>query len=156
MKLVIVCGLPGSGKTTLARKLETDLPAIRFCPDEWMDDLSINLYDEKTRAAIEALQWKLGQSLLQQGVTVIIEWGTWGRSERDLLRVRARELGASADLYYLSAPAEMLYSRISKRGMESPPITREAVDRWCVTFQVPSAEEMALFDHVTTIQAERE
>src|SRR5439155_18378252 len=82
-RLIIVCGLPGSGKTTHAKLLEDRLGAIRFSPDEWMDALSLDLYDEERRAKIEALQWKLGQELLAHGLTVIIECGTWGRRERD-------------------------------------------------------------------------
>jgi predicted kinase len=105
-RLIIVCGLPGSGKTTLAKRLEESLPAVRLAPDEWMDALSIGLYDEESRARIEALQWKFGQELLKLGLAVIIEWGTWGRSERDTLREGARMLGAAVELHYLSAPPE--------------------------------------------------
>ena len=32
----MLCGLPGSGKTTLAKKLENERQAIRLCPDEWV------------------------------------------------------------------------------------------------------------------------
>ena len=32
-------GFIGSGKTTLARRLETQLGALRFTPDEWMTTL---------------------------------------------------------------------------------------------------------------------
>jgi predicted kinase len=144
--LIIVCGLPGSGKTTLAKELEGRLRAIRFCPDEWMEALSIDIYDEERRAKIEALQWKLGQELLAQGLTIIIEWGTWGRSERDALRLGARALGAAVELHYLHAPADVLFERIQRRGMEKPPIEREAVSRWFEIFQAPTDEEMALFD----------
>ena len=70
-RLIIVCGLPGSGKTTLAKTLERRLRAVRFSPDEWMDALSLNLYDESGRAKIEALQWKFGRELLALGHTVI-------------------------------------------------------------------------------------
>src|SRR5580698_2108248 len=80
-RLIIICGLPGSGKTTLAREFETRLHAVRFEPDEWMEALALDLYDEQSRAKIEQLQWKLGRQLLSVGLTVIIEWGTWGRSE---------------------------------------------------------------------------
>jgi hypothetical protein len=41
--LIIVCGLPGSGKTTLAKVLERRLRAVRFSPDEWMDALSLDV-----------------------------------------------------------------------------------------------------------------
>jgi predicted kinase len=145
-RLIIVCGLPGSGKTTLARQLESRLGAVRFSPDEWMDALSLNLYDEDRRGKIEALQWKIGQELLARGLIVIIEWGTWGRSERDTLRLGARALGAAVELHYLSAPANVLFERIQRRDLESPPIERDALSRWVEIFQAPTPEEMALFD----------
>jgi predicted kinase len=145
-RLIIVCGLPGSGKTTLAKVLESRLRAVRFSPDEWMDALSLNLWDEERRARIEALQWRFAQELLAQGLTVIIEWGTWGRSERDTLRLGARALGAAVELHYVSAPADVLFARIQRRDIEKPPIEPDAMSRWFEIFQVPTPEEMALFD----------
>ena len=111
-----------------------------------MDALSINLYDEESRARIEALQWKLGQEILKLGLVAIIEWGTWGKSERDALREGARKLGAAVELHYLSAPPEILFERIRRRGMENPPIKREDVMRWAEMIEVPTEEEMDLFD----------
>jgi predicted kinase len=146
-RLIIVCGLPGSGKTTHAKVIESRLRAVRFSPDEWMDALSLSLYDEERRGKIEGLQWKLGQELLAFGLIVIIEWGTWGRSERDTLRLGARALGAAVELHYLPAPpADVLFHRIQRRARENPSIERDAVFRWFEMFQVPTAEEMALFD----------
>lgn len=145
-RLIIVCGLPGSGKTTLAKSLENSLRAIRFSPDDWMDALSINLWDEENRARIEALQWKIAQQLLALGIVVIIEWGTWGRSERDALRLGARALGAAVELHYLNASADVLFDRIQRRGLEKPPIERDTVTRWLNAFQAPTPEEMALYD----------
>lgn len=145
-KLIIVCGLPGSGKTTHARKLETELRAVRFSPDEWMAALSLDLYDEAQRERIEALQWALAQRLLALGFTIIIEWGTWGRSERDKLRIEARELGAAVELHYLAAPIDILLERTRRRSAENPPIARGQLLQWASIFQEPTPEEMALFD----------
>jgi predicted kinase len=151
-RLIIICGLPGSGKTTLAKALEGRVRGVRFAPDEWMDALSLDLYDEEKRGKIEALQWKIGQELLALGLTVIIEWGTWGRSERDTLRMGARALGAAVELHYLSAPVDVLFERLQRRGAENPPIDRNSLCRWCETFQAPTSEEMALFDAPVVVE----
>jgi predicted kinase len=145
-RLIILCGLPGSGKTTLGRALEGRLRAVRFAPDEWMQALALDYYDEDRRGKIEDLQWKLAQQLLVLGLTVIIEWGTWGRSERDALRLGARALGAAVELHYLNAPPDVLFERIQRRGMENPPIDREELARWFDIFQPPTPEERALYD----------
>lgn len=144
-RLIIVCGLPGSGKSTHARALQARLGAILFSADEWMDALSIDLWDER-RERVEALQWKLAQQLLAAGLTVIIEWGTWSRSERDTLRTTARSLGAAVELHYLSAPVEILLERIQRRARENPRIKEQQLLQWVEMFEAPTPDEMALFD----------
>ena len=129
-----------------------ELGAVRFCPDEWMQALSLNLHDEESRAKIEVLQWTQAQRLLGLGQTVIIEWGTWGRSERDALRLGARALGAAAELHSLSAPVDVLFERIQRRGMEDPPLTREDLVQSAEIFQAPTIEEAGLFDAYKAIK----
>jgi predicted kinase len=152
-RLIIVCGLPGSGKTTYARRLEAEFRAVRMCADEWMDALSIDLWDEAKRAQIEGLQWQFAQQLLALDLTVIVEWGTWGRSERDALRTRARELGAAVELHYLSASIDVLFERIQRRRMETPRVEREQLVRWANAFEAPTAEEEAMFDRTVRVMA---
>jgi predicted kinase len=144
--LFIVCGLPGSGKTTLAKRIETSLSAVRMSADDWMTALSINLHAEGERAKIEALQWELGKRLLSLGQSIVVEWGAWAKSERDLFREEARALDARVELYYLSAPLDELYGRIQRRNMEDPPIQWEDLQGWERIFQQPTAVEMDLFD----------
>jgi predicted kinase len=130
----------------VAQALEHDFDAVRLSPDDWMDALTINLYDEESRQRIESLQWTLAQRLIALGMVVIIEWGTWARAERDALRLRARELGAAVELRYVSAAPDTLFQRIRKRDRETPPITQEDVAKWFAIFQAPTTEEIALFD----------
>lgn len=153
-RFILICGLPGSGKTTLARTLAADENAIRFCPDDWMEQMSLNLWDENRRGKIEALQWEIAQNLMTKGLTVIIEWGTWAKSERDTLRERAQSLGASTEIHYLSASEETLFNRIRRRNKEDPPIKREDVTKWFNFFQEPSTQELKLFDKSQTIFSE--
>jgi len=154
-RLIIVCGLPGSGKTTRATFLESKLGAIRFSADEWLNALSLDFWDEDSRAKIEALQWNLGQQLLAQGVSIIIEWGTWARAERDALRLGARAQGAAVELQYLSAPLDVLFERVRRRPKEDPPIQREQLSEWLDDFQAPTSEEMALFDEPLIAEAKQ-
>jgi predicted kinase len=144
--LTIVCGLPGAGKTTLATELERGHDAVRLCADEWMHTLGIDLWDAQARAKIEALQWTVARQLLARGIPVIVEWGTWSRSERDALRTGAREIGAAVELHYVSAPVDVLFDRVRRRAMENPPITRDQLASWFAAFEVPSADELALYD----------
>lgn len=145
-RLIILCGLPGSGKTTLGKSFEARLGAVRLSADEWMDAIEVDLWDEDKRARIETLQWSVAQRLLDLGMIVIIEWGTWSRSERDSLRMGARALHAAVELHYVFAPPEVLLERIERRAMEDPPITREHLTEWSRLFEVPTEAELALYD----------
>jgi predicted kinase len=144
--LFIICGLPGAGKTTLAKKIEGSLSAVRMSADDWMTALSIKLHAEEQRTKIEALQWELAKRLLSLRQNVVIEWGAWGKRERDAFRTEARALGARVELYYLSAPLEELFSRIQQRNMEDPSIEWPEVQKWADVFEAPAPAEMKLFD----------
>lgn len=144
----MLCGLPGSGKTTTAKRLAAERPGVRLCPDEWLAALGFDLHDEAARADVERLQWHLGQELLALGATVVLEWGTWARSERDEVRERCRELGAAVELHHLDEPVDALWARISARNAlpGEPVLAREDLLRWAASFEAPTAEELAGYD----------
>lgn len=149
-RLFVLCGLPGSGKTTLAIELAARHGAVRMCPDEWMVALHIDLWDADARQRIEAQQGELTRSLLTIGADVVIEWGVWSRAEREALRAAARDLGAAIELRYLEAPIDVLFERIERRDAEGKwggrSITRAELEEWATVIEVPSAAELALFD----------
>ena len=139
-RLSIVSGLPGSGKTTLAKQLEAERDAVRFSPDEWM----IDLWDQDLRGLLERQMWALAQRLLAAGVDVVIEFGSWARAERDELRVGAHALGAAVELHYLDVPLDELVRRVQARGREG--ITRAHLEEWSAAIEAPTPDELALFD----------
>jgi predicted kinase len=70
-RLILICGLPGAGKTTFAKHLERELGAVRVCPDEWKYALGVDFYDEGFRVRLEKRLSALSQELLGLGQTVI-------------------------------------------------------------------------------------
>ncbi len=149
-RLVIVCGLPGSGKSTVAKRLESEYGGVRLCPDDWMDALRIDLFDVAVRARIENLQWSLARRLLELQQVVVIEWGTWAREERDALREGARALGAAVELHVLDEPVEVLWERVGRRGPEKRvgrrALTRADLESYGTSFQRPNEDELRLYD----------
>lgn len=147
-RLVVVTGLPGSGKTTLATELAASMPACRMCPDDWMRASGIDLWDSAVRAQIEEFQLAMSLDLLLRGQNVVIEWGVWTRVERDA----ARSVGSPVELRYVSADADELWRRIVDRDLEgrwgSRSIERHELDEWIAIYEPPTADEFATYDPV--------
>jgi predicted kinase len=152
-RLILICGLPASGKTTLARTLAPGIPAIRLDKDDWATRLGHDVWDDEFRVLLEAQLWVLTQELLAQGQSVILEWGHWARTERDHKRRRARDLGVGVELRYLAAPLEDLVERARWRTASgewsAAPITRAHFEQWAMIFQPPGEEELLLYDEPT-------
>lgn len=126
------------------------MPAVRLCPDEWMADLGVDLFDEGTRDRLEGRFWGHAQELLRLGQTVILEFGFWARSERDEKRLGARALGIPVELHYLSASVDELRRRLEARNAAgecaTAPITRQMLEEYVKLFEAPCEDELGLFD----------
>jgi predicted kinase len=153
-RLVLICGLPASGKSTLARQLAPEIGAIRLDKDGWTTQLGADLWDEEFRARLEDQLWALSRDLLARGQSVILEWGHWARAERDEKRLGARALGVGVELHYLDVPLEDLIERAQRRNLSgewtASPMTRAHFEQWATIFQPPGEAEIQLFDTTVT------
>lgn len=153
--MVLVCGLPGSGKTTLAKRFEEERGAIRMCPDDWIEALLVKSDDsaakDSLRDLVESLQWDLAKQYLAKGLTVILENGFWSEEERTQYAMEALDLGARIELYALdSSDRDELWRRIEQRNRElaTPTwlMTREEHEPKWIGFEPPTAEEISFYD----------
>ena len=103
---MLTCGLPGAGKTELAKQLAADRGALRLTQDEWLVALGSSPWDEAVRERVDRELWRLAQDVLCLGVSVVLDFGLWARVERDEMRSVARDLGTGVELHYLDVPIE--------------------------------------------------
>jgi predicted kinase len=144
--LHILCGLPCTGKTTLALRLERELPALRLCPDEWMSRIVGDGYDAARRKAVNAVQLDLAIQVLRLGSDVVLESGFWWRAEREDARSKARSAGAETQLHFLDAPLAELQRRVVARNAVLPPdtfaVTPEDLAAWYDRIERPDPAEL--------------
>jgi predicted kinase len=148
--LFLICGLPGAGKTTLAKRLEQEHHALRLCPDEWITPILADASDQaelnRLRSPVETLQWEVAKRVLSLGIHVILENGFWSREERSSYKLQAEALGAKVELHFLEVSKDELWQRVSKRNANLPPgtfvVTKEQLELWWKLFEPPTKEEL--------------
>jgi predicted kinase len=144
----MVHGYLGAGKTTFSKRLERELPAVRFSPDEWMvalyghDPPAEHFEDYLNRVfAITHDTWR---KVTRAGVDVVLDFGFWSRRLRDETRSMAAELGASTRVYALGCAEETARRRCLSRNLNlggSLFIAPETFDVLRARFQPLAADE---------------
>jgi predicted kinase len=115
--LHLTVGLPGVGKTTLARELERATGALRLTPDEWMVPLFGVRWAEFAgkRDVLEGRLIWVGHQVLRAGGSVILDFGCWSSEERYALRTVAEIAGADFELHYVTLPEHERRARATTR-----------------------------------------
>ena len=148
--LHLMVGLPCSGKTTLAQRLESEKAALRLTPDEWQVRLFGQDAEEPEHnarhALIEAMLWNIASRALVLGTNVILDFGFWAQEEREDFRWRAKQLGASSEVHFLDVPEDELMRRLAIRNSQlsqaSFHIPENMMKPWIAFFQKPIPDEL--------------
>lgn len=144
--LFLMVGLPGTGKTTEARRIEAECPALRLSKDEWVKAL---YGDDNPPAASDVIEGRLvemGLRALELGLHVVIDFGLWGRDERSALRAAAADVGATVSMRFLDLDPAEQRRRIDQRQAEEAHTTWEMSDEelagWTEAFDAPTGGEL--------------
>jgi predicted kinase len=134
-KLIVMVGLPASGKTTRARELESELHALRLTPDEWMMPLFNDPEANGRRDILEGRFISVALSALRCGINVILDFGVWSKEERSSLRFLAHEQGAECELVYATVDHDEQLRRVAARSETDPDTTVVISEDDLVTFR---------------------
>src|SRR4051794_31963079 len=110
--LHLICGLPCSGKTTFARRLEAALPALRFEADDWTLRIGGNVFDDEKHTTVKSIQLEVALRSVQLGINAVVEGGLWYRAERIGVRSMAARAGCRTQFHFLDVPLEELVRRL--------------------------------------------
>ncbi|KYC44996.1 MAG: L-seryl-tRNA(Sec) kinase [Candidatus Methanofastidiosum methylothiophilum] len=114
--LVVITGLPGTGKTTIAEALARDLDAIVFSTDKIRKMIFEKpVYNEEDKKIVYNELFSQTSKYLNSDKNVILDGTFYSRD----LRQRAKEVGKSLSekviFVYCETPEELLKKRITSR-----------------------------------------
>lgn len=116
----LLAGLNAVGKTTYARRLAADLPAVRFTLDEWMLRLYALRFDDpaypERAARCQELIWDTAVEVLDAGSDVVLDWNQWSRERRAFWRDRAQRSGHDVVLHHIQATVDTAVRRAAARS----------------------------------------
>jgi len=146
-RLYLVCGLPGAGKTTRVRQIVDDVRAVPLCADEWVLGLGRSLVDFEFRIRLQDCLLAHAGELLRRKLSVVIEFGSWHREERERIRQAAARENAKSELHFVNAPLDELVRRVRARGgPDAEALATNVLLNDYEKFEQPTPEEMACFD----------
>lgn len=128
MKVVLVCGPVGAGKTTYSIALAKEINAIRFSIDPWMQTLfakDIKSLDyawtlERVERCHQQI-WEVAEQILQLNGNVILDLGFTSRKDRDRFKALGKSVNVGAEIHYLQVPIAVRKQRVKQRNADKNP-----------------------------------
>lgn len=145
----LLVGLNGAGKTTHARRLERQCPAVRVTLDEWMLRLHGLPFDAPEYPVLsercQGVIWDVAQQVLATGTDVVLDWNLWNRARRATWRDRIVDAGYRPVLHHVKVPVDVAIRRAEERARAQVGgahlLTAADVRHLAQIFEPPSVDE---------------
>jgi len=120
MKHLIVCaGMPGSGKTTVAKTLHKEIESILLRSDVLRKEFEEQPnYSQEWKQTYYNLMFKKAKEALENKKNIIMDATFNKKSNRDTAKQLAEELWAIYAIIEITANEKMIKARIEKRQQE--------------------------------------
>jgi len=165
-RLILTCGLAGSGKTTVAQTMLERLGAVRVRSDverkrlagvdpaaHRAETVEAGLYrPDLTRVTYERLA-QAARAILDARFPAIVDATFIRRSDRQAFRDLARQAGVPFSIISCEAPPTTLRARIERRlqqGSDPSDATREVLEHQLRVFEPLTPDEQALTIRIDT------
>lgn len=149
--IYLLCGLPGTGKTTYAKRLEKK-GIKRYSLDEMVfrtygrnflaEDYP--MYERRAKSTLT----KLALDDAARGFSVALDFGFWTKAERAHYQRLVKRHGAEAKLLYFTAKKTELWRRIKRRNahrrVDDHVITKKLFDEFITRFEQPLGENVEM------------
>jgi predicted kinase len=165
-RLVLVAGVTGTGKTTVAQHLLEALAGVRVRSDierkrragvpassHAATGLDAGLYDAASTQATYGAIARAARAVLDAGFVAIVDATFQRRADRAALRALATETNAAFGIVLCAAPAAVLRARVEARlahGRDASDATPAVLERQLATFEAPGPDEVAVTHRLDT------
>jgi predicted kinase len=149
--IYLLCGLPGSGKTTYARQLEKN-GAVRLSLDEELFTLfgrtfHPERYPEFEKQTKEKLLERAAL-LIEDKKSTILDWGFWKKKDREEVKMIMQGHGAEVKLLYFKKNTHNLIQGVQNRDFsKNHEISKKMLMNFLTQFEEPNDENEEIVQH---------
>ena len=144
-KVYVMCGLPGSGKTTIAHQIAADLDAVVISSDSIREELYGDESVQGQPSVVFDALYSRAHAVIDDNLSVILD--ATNIKKRDRARVFQEFPDNEIAAFVINTPVEVCKQRNGERERVVP---EYVIDRMAKSFEVPTREEgfVKIYQHV--------